>query len=160
MDKRGNGNPQWGDIDWSNLDLSKLGRPGSRGPRSRPPSRAGLVIGAVVAAVFLLPLFFGPLIGFLTDLLWFRSVGFEDVYLRRYSAGFYAFVTFFLLFFALAAPNLYVALRAAVGPRVVVDAAKPRASALATTLRLLPILLVPAFFFGLAGGGMWDELLR
>jgi len=160
MDKRGNGNPQWGDIDWSNLDLSKLGRSGPRARGTRPPSRAGIVIAAVVAAVFLLPLFFGPLIGFLTDLLWFRSVGFEEVYLRRYTAGFYAFVTFFLLFFALAVPNLYVALRAAVAPRTVVDAAKPRTSALATTLRLLPILLVPAFFFGLAGGGMWDELLR
>ncbi|MDQ3399874.1 MAG: UPF0182 family protein, partial [Chloroflexota bacterium] len=158
MDKRPDGNPQWGDIDWSNLDLSKLGRPRGRG--TRPPSRVGIVVAAVVAAVFLLPLFFGPLIGFLTDLLWFRSVGFEDVYLRRYTAGFWAFVVFLLLFFALAAPNLYVALRAAVAPRAVVDPAKPRQSALATTLRLLPILLVPAFFFGLAGGSMWDDLLR
>ena len=159
MDKRGGeGTPQWGNIDWSNLDLSILG--GRRRQRGgRPPSRAGVVAAIVVAAAFLIPLVFGPLIGFLTDLLWFRSVGFEDVYLRRYTAAFWAFATFFLLFFVLAIPNLYFALRPQM-PRVVVDASAPRPRPLATTLRLLPLLLIPSFFFGLVGGSMWDELLR
>jgi len=66
---------------------------------------------------------------------------------------------FSLLFFVLALPNLYFALRPNV-PRVVVDAARRRTGALVTTLRIMPVLLVPAFFFGLAGGDQWDVLLR
>jgi uncharacterized membrane protein (UPF0182 family) len=113
-----------------------------------------------VLAFFILPLLFSPLVGFLTDLLWFRSLGLEDVFLRRYTAGFWAFVVFFVAFFLIALPNLYAALRPQV-PRLVVDQSAPRrAGALALTLRLMPILLVPAFFFGLAGGDEWDNLLR
>ncbi|HET8568203.1 MAG TPA: UPF0182 family protein [Candidatus Limnocylindria bacterium] len=147
----------WGNIDWSNFDLSTLGR-GRR--RQRPPSGAGVVVAVVVLLLFVLPLLVGPLIAFLTDLLWFRSLGFEDVFLRRYSAAFAAFAVFFLAFFLFAIPNLYLALRPQV-PRVVIDAEAPRpASPLATTLRLLPFLLVPSFFFGLVGSSVWDELLR
>jgi uncharacterized membrane protein (UPF0182 family) len=81
------------------------------------------------------------------------------VYLRRYTAAFWAFVAFFLIFFAVAIPNLYLALRPQV-PRVVVDTERPRPSALAQTLRLLWLLTIPAFFFGLAGADQWDPLLR
>jgi uncharacterized membrane protein (UPF0182 family) len=106
------------------------------------------------------PIVFSPLVGFLTDLLWFRSLGLEDVFLRRYTAGFWAFIVFLLAFFFLALPNLYFALRPQV-TRLIVDTDAPRrAGALALTLRLMPILLVPAFFFGLAGGDEWDNLLR
>ena len=102
-----------------------------------------------------------PLISFLTDLLWFRSLGLENVYLLRFTASFWAFVAFLLAFFVFAIPNLYFALRPAL-PRLVVDvvAAGPRRSALATTLRLLPLLLVPSLFFGIAGADQWDDLLR
>lgn len=158
MERRGDGTPQWGNIDWSNLDLSSLGGR-RRAGAARPPSRGGIVIAIVVALAFLGPLFLGPLIGFLTDVLWFRSVGFEDVYLRRYTAGFWAFAAAFLAFFVLAAPNLYFALRPRL-TRVVIDTAAPRPRPLAQTLRLLPLLLIPSFFFGLAGGSMWDQLLR
>ncbi|MDQ2951436.1 MAG: UPF0182 family protein, partial [Chloroflexota bacterium] len=159
--RRGNGGPDWGNIDWSNFDLSRIGgqRP-ARDPRGpRPPGRRGISITVIVIAFLLLPLLLSPLVGFLTDLLWFRSLGLEDVYLRRYTAGFWAFIAFFLLFFILALPNLYLALRPQV-PRVVVDASRERPSALATTLRVMPLLLIPAFFFGLAGSSEWDQLLR
>ncbi|MGH2498828.1 MAG: UPF0182 family protein [Candidatus Limnocylindria bacterium] len=152
------GGRDWGNIDWSNIDLSPFGRR-RRGRGPRPPSRAQLLIALVVAAALLVPLFFGPLLVFLTDLLWFRSVGFEQVFLRRYSAAFAAFVVFFLAFFLLAVPNLYFALRPQV-PRVVVDAERPRARPLATTARLLPLLLLPALFFGILGAAQWDPLLR
>jgi uncharacterized protein len=156
-DKRGNGERDWGNIDWSNLDLSSIGM--RRGNAPRPPSRRSIVITVLAALLLLVPLLLIPLNEFLTDLLWFRSLGLEDVYLRRYTAGFWAFVVFFLIFFALAIPNLYLALRPQV-PRVVVDTERPRPSALAQTLRLLWILTIPAFFFGLAGGDQWDQLLR
>jgi len=118
------------------------------------------VITIVVIALFLVPLVFSPIVGFLTDLLWFRSLGLEDVFLRRYTAGFWAFVVFLIAFFFIALPNLYFALRPQV-PRIVVDTDAPRrAGALALTLRLMPILLIPSFFFGLAGGDEWDSLLR
>ncbi|HET7700070.1 MAG TPA: UPF0182 family protein [Candidatus Limnocylindria bacterium] len=156
--RRGNGGPDWGNIDWANFDLRQLGgRP--RDPRA-PRRSAGrpITFSVVVIVLLILPVLLSPLIGFLTDLLWFRSLGLEDVFLRRYTAGFWAFVVFMLAFFALALPNLYLALRPQM-PRVVVDA-KRAPSALALTLRLAWLLLIPAFFFGLAGGDQWDALLR
>jgi uncharacterized membrane protein (UPF0182 family) len=155
-DKRGNGERDWGNIDWSNFDLSQLR---TRRGAPRPPSRRNVLITLLAFLLLLVPLLLLPLNEFLTDLLWFRSLGLEDVYLRRYTAGFWAFVAFFLIFFALAVPNLYLALRPQV-PRVVVDAERPRPSALAQTLRLLWVVTIPAFFFGLAGGDQWDQLLR
>lgn len=139
------------------MDLPGLRR--TRGPR-RPANRISTIITIVVLAVFLVPLLFAPIVGFLTDLLWFRSLGLEDVFLRRYTAGFWAFVVFLIAFFLIALPNLYFALRPQV-PRIVVDTDAPRrAGALALTLRFMPLLLIPAFFFGLAGGDEWDALLR
>ncbi|MDP9320498.1 MAG: UPF0182 family protein [Chloroflexota bacterium] len=155
--RNGPGRGDWGNIDWSRVDLPGLRR--SRGPR-RPANRLSTVITIVVIALFLVPLVFGPIVGFLTDLLWFRSLGLEDVFLRRYTAGFWAFVVFLIAFFLIAVPNLYFALRPQV-PRIVVDTDAPRrAGALALTLRLMPLLLIPSFFFGLAGGDEWDSLLR
>lgn len=141
------------EIDWSNIDFSTFA--GRRGPPG------GLVILAVVVLmlVVLLPFVVGPLLSFLTDLLWFRSLGFESVYLVRYQAGFSAFVVFFLAFFLFAAVNLYFALRPRLRERVV-DARGRRGGALALTLRLLPLLLIPSLFFGLAAGGEWDTILR
>ena len=89
-DKRGNGERDWGNIDWSNLDLSSLRT--RRGSTVRPPSRRGVVITIIVLLLLLVPVLLLPLNEFLTDLLWFRSLGLEDVYLRRYTAGFWAFV--------------------------------------------------------------------
>ncbi|MDP9246391.1 MAG: UPF0182 family protein [Chloroflexota bacterium] len=156
--RNGPGRGDWGNIDWSRVDLPGLRRT-TRGPR-RPANRISSVITIVVLALVLVPLLFTPIVGFLTDLLWFRSLGLEDVYLRRYTAGFWAFIVFMLAFFFLALPNLYYALRHHV-PRIVVDADAPRPTgALALTLRIMPLLLVPAFFFGLAGGDEWDALLR
>src|SRR5213593_2714071 len=151
----GNGGRDWGNIDWSNIDLSGFGR----GTRVPGPSRRAVLITAVLVILILIPLFIGPIVGFLTDLLWFRSLGLEAVYLRRFTAGFYAFAVFTAVFFILAIPNLYFALRPQV-PRVVVDAERRRRGALSSTLRYMWLLLVPAFFFGLAGGDEWDMLLR
>src|SRR5689334_15556722 len=123
--RRGNGGPEWGNIDWSNFDLRQIGGRGNAPRAPRPPARRSIALGVVVILLLLLPLILGPLVSFLTDLLWFRSLGFEDVYLRRYTAGFWAFLAFLLLFFVLAVPNLYFALRPQV-PRVVVDAQRGR----------------------------------
>ncbi len=155
--RNGPGRGDWGNIDWSRVDLPGLRR--GRGPR-RPANRLTTVITIVVVALFLVPLLFTPIVGFLTDLLWFRSLGLEDVFLRRYTAGFWAFMVFLIAFFLIALPNLYFALRPQV-PRIVVDTDAPRrAGALRLTLRIMPLLLIPAFFFGLAGGDEWDALLR
>ena len=151
----GDGGRDWGNIDWSNIDLSGFGR----GTRVPGPSRRAVLITAVLVVLILIPLFIGPIVGFLTDLLWFRSLGLEAVYLRRFTAGFYAFAVFAVVFFILAIPNLYFALRPQV-PRVVVDAERRRRGALSSTLRYMWLLLIPAFFFGLAGGDEWDMLLR
>src|SRR5881398_1347220 len=158
MGRRGDGGPDWGNIDWQNFDIRQLGGRGGRVPR--PPARRSIAVIVVLVLIFLIPIVFSPLVAFVTDLLWFRSLGLEDVYLRRYTAAFWAFVAFFLIFFVLALPNLYFALRPQV-PRVVVDVdRRRRGGALGLTLRLMPLLLIPALFFGLAGGDQWDALLR
>src|SRR5574341_545822 len=125
------------DIDWTNIDFSTFGRR----RRAQPPS--GLVVGLTVLAVLfvVVPFLVGPLIAFLTDLLWFRSLGLESVYLVRYTAGFWAFVAFFLAFFVFAAINLYFALRPR-ARRAVVESSGPPTGALVLTLRLLPLLLI------------------
>src|SRR6266568_6899016 len=152
----GDGGRDWGNIDWSNIDLSGFGRDGDRIPG---PSRRVIVLAIVIFLILLIPLLIGPLVSFLTDLLWFRSLGLASVYLRRFTAGFYAFLVFGGVFFVLALPNLYFALRPQM-PRVVVEAERRRRGALATSLRFMWLLLIPAFFFGLAGGDEWDMLLR
>src|SRR5256886_3086385 len=152
----GDGGRDWGNIDWSNIDLSGFGRGGDR---ITGPSRRVIVLAIVIFVLLLIPVLIGPFVSFLTDLLWFRSLGLESVYLRRFTAGFYAFAVFGAVFFILALPNVYFALRPQV-PRVVVDAERRRRGALPTTLRLMWLLLIPAFFFGLAGGDEWDMLLR
>src|SRR3989442_6358047 len=93
----GDGGRDWGSIDWSNIDLSGFGR----GTRISGPSRRAVVIAALLVLLLLIPIFAGPFVGFLTDLLWFRSLGLEDVYLRRFTAAFYAFCAFAGFFFLL-----------------------------------------------------------
>src|SRR5438034_1519494 len=152
----GDGGRDWGNIDWSNIDLSGFGRGGDR---ITGPSRRVIVLAIVIFLILRIPVLIGPLVGFLTDLLWFRSLGLQSVYLRRFTAGFYAFAVFGAVFLVLAPPNVSFALRPQM-PRVVVDAERRRRGALPMTLRFMWLLLIPAFFFGLAGGAGWDMLLR
>jgi uncharacterized protein len=144
-----------GDIDWSKIDFSTFGRR----RRSQPPSGTVVFFTVLLILVVLIPFIVGPLIAFFTDLLWFRSVGFESVYLLRYQAGFWAFLAFFFAFFLFAVVNLYFALRPRVRALVVEQGRRPT-GAFVLTLRLLPIVAIPALFFGLAGGGQWDTILR
>ena len=144
------------DIDWSNVDLTSFGR---RRRSGQPPSGLIVVLTLIAVLALLIPFLVGPLVGFLTDLLWFRSLGLESVYLVRYQAGFWAFLWAFLAFFVFAAVNLYFALRPRLRSAVVEEGRRP-GGALALTLRLLPILLIPSLFFGLAASAEWDTILR
>src|ERR1700745_1882270 len=91
--RRGNGGPEWGNIDWSNFDLRQIGGRGGRTPGvPRPPARRTTALAIIVILLLILPIVLSPLVGFLTDLLWFRSLGLEDVYLRRYTAGIWAVI--------------------------------------------------------------------
>src|SRR5438093_7387833 len=98
----GDGGRDWGNIDWSNIDLSGFGR----GTRVPGPSRRAVLITAVLVVLILIPLFIVPIVGFLTDLLWFRSLGLEGVYLRLFPAAGDAFAVFAVVFVSRALPNL------------------------------------------------------
>src|SRR5437879_11962193 len=111
----GDGGRDWGNIDWSNIDLSGFGRGGDR---ITGPSRRVIVLAIVIFVLLLIPVLIGPFVSFLTDLLWFRSLGLESVYLRRFTAGFYAFAVFAAVFFILAIPIAYVAPRPHTTPAV------------------------------------------
>src|SRR2546430_10636356 len=87
----GDGGRDWGSIDWSNIDLSGFGRGGDRIPG---PSRRVIVLAIVIFLILLIPVLIGPFVGFLTDLLWFRSLGLQSVYLRRVSPGVYPLAAF------------------------------------------------------------------
>src|SRR5437879_10716667 len=151
----GNGGRDWGSIDWSNIDLSNFGR----GTRVRGPSRRAVALVILLVAILLFPLFISPLVAFVTDLLWFRSLGLEDVYLRRYTAAFWAFVAFFLIFFVIALPHPYFALRPQV-PRVVVDVhRRRRGGARGLTLRRRRRLLILSLVYGLRGSTHLDASL-
>src|SRR5256885_6287305 len=104
----GDGGRDWGSIDWSNIDLSGFGRGGDRIPG---PSRRVIVLAIVIFLILLVPVLIGPFVGFLTDLLWFRSLGLESVYLRRFTAGFSPFAAFAPAFLILSLPNVSFPLR-------------------------------------------------
>lgn len=144
-------------IDWSNIDFSTFGRRRRRG--GQPPSGLVVLLTIIAIVVVVIPLIVGPLIAFFTDLLWFRSLGLDSVYLLRYQAGFWAFLASFLVFYVFGAVNLYFALRPRVRAAVVEQGKRP-VGAFVTTMRLLPLVAIPAIFFGLAGGGQWDTILR
>src|SRR5207247_578866 len=82
------GGRDWGSIDWSNIDLSGFGSGRNRIPG---PSRRFVFFAIIAFLLLLIPVFVGPFIGFLTYLLWFRSLGLASVYLRRFPAVFYVF---------------------------------------------------------------------
>ncbi len=146
----------FGDIDWTRFDWNEL----TRLRRGRGPTRRGMAVFVVLFLVFVLPLLLGPLVRFWTDVLWFRSIGLEAVFLRRYVAAFVAFVVFFFAFFAFAALNVWIASRPRIVPRVVdVSAPQRRPSALPYRAATAALLVV-SLFFGLAAGDQWDALLR
>ncbi|MDE3101873.1 MAG: UPF0182 family protein [Chloroflexota bacterium] len=144
------------DIDWSKIDFSTFGR---RRHAAQPPSGIVVIFAVLLFLLVLVPLLVGPLVAFFTDLQWFRSLGLESVYLLRYQAGVWAFLGFFLAFYLFGAVNLYFALRPRVRAAVVEQGRRPM-GALTLTLKLLPVVAIPAIFFGFAGGGEWDPILR
>ncbi|OLC56822.1 MAG: hypothetical protein AUH85_05015 [Chloroflexi bacterium 13_1_40CM_4_68_4] len=145
-----------GDIDWSRFDWNDLIR---LRRRTGGPSRRSVGFFIFVLILFLIPVLVGPLISFWTDVLWFRSIGLDSVFLRRYSAAFIAFVVFFFAFFVFAAINVWIATRPRLTPRIV-DVGEPRPSS-ALPYRLgAAVLLVLSLFFGLAAADQWDPLLR
>ena len=68
-----------GDIDWSRFDWNDLIR---LRRRTGGPSRRSVGFFIFVLILFLIPVVIGPLISFWTDVLWFRSIGLESVFLR------------------------------------------------------------------------------
>src|SRR2546422_9574429 len=101
----GDGGRDWGSIDWSNIALSGFG---SGRNRISGPSRRFIFFAIVAFLVLLLPVLVGPFISFLTDLLWFRSLGLESVYLRRFTAGFSPFLLVCAGFFVAGVAELYL----------------------------------------------------
>lgn len=134
-------------------------------PRTRPTG--GMLLGIVLAAVFVLLSVSASLATFYTDWLWFLDMGVSGVFWTRLGSRLVVGLVFAALFFAIAFTNVRLARRMA-PPLVAVPAEGPTARfemAVADLRRQLsPVLdwvlllgsLFFAFAYGAAMAGDWD----
>ena len=125
-------------------------------PTLHVPRRAVLWIVLATAAVLLIILL-QPLATFYTDWLWFRSLGFGNVFGRRFTAQLITFFVFAAIFWAVGAANVLVALGS--GRRLSTIGIRQRLlAAPASVLSLLGVFLL-GLLFGRIASGQWQTVL-
>ncbi|MFN2463813.1 MAG: UPF0182 family protein [Candidatus Dormibacteria bacterium] len=135
-----------------------------RGGPPRPPeiklgtgTRRGLYfVGALVVLLFLLR----PFVGFYTDLLWFRSLGYEQLYLTRFRyQGSISLAAFVLAFAALAVSNAYAVRQVGFRALSAIGVRRGLLTAAAGRLAILVSALI-AFVMALVASGSWATFAR
>ena len=123
------------------------GRAAYGGPSGNLPefhvSRGWVILGIIGVAVLVLLSLFGATVGFITDSIWFGSVGFGDVFWTRFGTQVACFAVGLLVAAAFLALNLWI------GGRFIPKAGFPRLS----FDEFLNRFNVDRYFSGGAGGG-------
>ena len=135
-------------------------RPAASGP---PPQRSRALIGTaviLVAGFFIASIF----TGIWTDRLWFRSLGYSDVYTKVLGTRVLLFIVFGLLLGAVVAANIVIAykvrpmFRPASQEQVNLDRYREVVEPLRRWM-LIGVALVLALFAGSSGAGQWRQFL-
>lgn len=124
-------------------------------------SRAPLAIAIAIAVVLFIVIPSGSAL--LTDLWWFREVGYEVVLLRNLGTRFALFVVAAALASGTLLVNLRLAQRGVVPEPVLLqmgETVRPVDVSGATQRLRLPIAVLFGIFFGLGASGTWDVVLQ
>ena len=128
-----------------------------------PPQRSRALIGTaviLVAGFFIASIF----TGIWTDRLWFRSLGYSDVYTKVLGTRVLLFIVFGLLLGAVVAANIVIAykvrpmFRPASQEQVNLDRYREVVEPLRRWM-LIGVALVLALFAGSSGAGQWRQFL-
>ncbi|MFO8090431.1 MAG: UPF0182 family protein [Desulfatiglandaceae bacterium] len=101
--------------------------------------------------------------GFYTDWLWFSELGHQTVLFTRISAGIWLFIAGFVLFVAIAAPNLYAAIRSLPPqPETAVPGLSSQAYSVARKLLIwvaAAAVVLGALFLAGKSSSQWENIL-
>ncbi|HEY8741144.1 MAG TPA: UPF0182 family protein [Candidatus Dormibacteraeota bacterium] len=136
-------------------------------PRGRPPnfsnfapSRGTRRLLYIAGVILLLVVLVRPVVGFYTDLLWFRSLDFEQLYLTRVQYQAWILLGGFLLaFLAIAASAGYAVRQVGFRSLSAIGVRRRFLTAAAGRLVLLGSALM-ALIMGTAAAGSWEALAR
>ena len=113
------------------------------------------ILTLIVGLLFVVP----SVVGYYTDWLWFRELGYDSVFLRTINAQFTVFITTFSVVFFFIYLNMRLAGRAFVRPHVVLGRGVDGRQIAFDTRRLtrfaLWIALIIAIAIGLSGANDW-----
>ena len=122
------------------------------------------LIGPIVIALFVLVLLSGQAVSLFTDLLWFREVGFAQVFTKTLGIKVLLSFVFGGLFFLLVYVNTRLAARLPTGVRfqptpMTADLPSPEVIDPLIRRLLLPVCAVLAFLFAPQSGAKWKQAL-
>jgi len=122
-----------------------------------------LVVVSIVTLLFVLLTIVPTVVGFVTDLFWFREIGYQTVFVTELTTKIGLFVVAGLITYAFLAINTRVARR---GPARVpvlwrVSPELPPVDVAASLMKIAtPLVFVLALLFALGAAGSWMDLLR
>jgi len=125
-------------------------RPDLSGFKPTRRTRRGLIIAAIVFAVFFVV---NPTVSFYADLLWFSSLGFEAVFKTRLAYMAEMFAGGFLIAFVVLLVNITLALRMSSAGLTAIGVQRRTAN-----LWGRAVAAAAALVFGLIAGGAWETL--
>lgn len=140
----------------------------SQGPRNgSPPTlqmppqwKPALLIAGVIGGIIVLLIVLAWLRQVWTDLMWFDSLGYQDVYTKILTTKIWLFFASAAAFLALAAGNMWAVYRYSRGPVAqLMPPSAYQALQRATLLGLGFVLLIAAIIFGSTAAGRWETVL-
>ncbi|HEV1998115.1 MAG TPA: UPF0182 family protein, partial [Candidatus Dormibacteraeota bacterium] len=136
-------------------------------PRGKPPDIASFMPSKgtrrllyFVGALLLIFVFMRPVVGFYTDLLWYRSLGFQQLYLTQYQYQGWIFAgSFVVAFAALAASSAYSVRQVGFSALSAIGVRRRFLTAAAGRL-VIAAAAVVALFFATVAAGAWETVAK